>query len=336
MRKNIKYLLLSILISLITIGALIYTSGQQGFWNSFRYIKPSYVALAIFLHALGWIFWAIRAKILSNVIGFNLRLKEVFYLILSSEFIASITPSSVGGEAARIYFFKNTNKGTIGSASAVVFGERFLDLIFLFSIGGLSLVFISQELFNVPSIQLIFILLSIIFSLILSTFLLIIFKPKVIKKLVNIILKPFEELKPGLVDGVNKQINLFRRGMITFLNKGKLELLISFSLTICLWSLEFSIPYVIIKGVGIEIQFLKTWASYPLVLAIMMIPLTPGSSGVAEAGFTMVYTALATIPIIGIVVLLWRFSTYFMNLLVGGIVSSVYLKSLRVIDRRIK
>ncbi|OKY77526.1 MAG: putative flippase AglD2 [Candidatus Methanohalarchaeum thermophilum] len=336
MRKSTKYLLFSLSISFLTIGALIYSSTKQGLWRALYQVKLSYVFVAVLLHVSGWFFWAIRTQILSRTIGLDLSFRRVFEVILSSNFVACLTPAFIGGEASRIYFLRDSEDGSMGKSSAIVFGERFLDLIFLVFVGGLSLAFISRELFHIPRIELLFLVLGLAVTLIISIVLVILYSPEHVKKLFRWIGAPLDGFRPGSVESINHQVDSFQEGIMIYLKRGKGELITAFGFTVILWTLEFSIPFVIIEGVGGEILFLEAWSSYPLVLGVMMIPLTPGSSGVAEIGFTAVYSTIAEIPSIGIVVLLWRFSTYYMNLSVGGFLSSVYLKNLDAVERKIE
>ncbi len=334
MKKTKKYLLFSLSLSFLTISLLVYGSVEEGIIKSLSYIKARYVFLAIILHILGWFFWSIRTKILSSVVGLNLGLKKIFGITLSSLFIGSLAPAYFG-DFSRIYFFRKTKDGSTGTSSSIVFIERFLDLNFLLIIGVLSLIFIGQELIYIPKIGLIFVIIGAIISLVFLTVILTLLKPSIVKKIIKKIFWPIKKIRPNIVYSISDQVDFFQLGLKNFLKKGKKELLAALVFTILFWSLALTIPYVIIRGVGAEIAFLRAWSSYTLVLGMMLIPLTPGASGIAEISFTLVYTTVAEIPLIGIVVLLWRLSTYYMNLTAGGIISGFYLKNLDEVENNV-
>ena len=64
-----------------------------------------------------------------------------------------------------------------------------------------------------------------------------------------------------------------------------------------------------------------------LITLIALIPLTPGASGVYEVSALAFFTRLVPLSIIGIFIFLWRLSTYYFNLVVGGIVSINVIKN---------
>jgi uncharacterized protein (TIRG00374 family) len=62
-----------------------------------------------------------------------------------------------------------------------------------------------------------------------------------------------------------------------------------------------------------------------LILAIlMMLPLTPGSSGIAEVGATSMYALFLPSAILGVFVVIWRLVLYYFNIALG-IISSVLI-----------
>jgi len=61
----------------------------------------------------------------------------------------------------------------------------------------------------------------------------------------------------------------------------------------------------------------------------MIIPITPGASGIAELGAKTLFSLFVNSSVIGILILAWRALTYYLNLLIGGVVS---IKLLHDID----
>jgi uncharacterized protein (TIRG00374 family) len=68
------------------------------------------------------------------------------------------------------------------------------------------------------------------------------------------------------------------------------------------------------------------YAVQVLLMVIIVVPSTPGSSGVAEAGAATLFSIFVPTYLVGIVVISWRAFTYYMNLLLGGFVSFKILK----------
>ena len=67
----------------------------------------------------------------------------------------------------------------------------------------------------------------------------------------------------------------------------------------------------------------------------MIVPATPGASGVAELGAATIFSVFVDSSILGVTVIAWRALTYHMNLLFGGIVSLKVIKDMDLIKKLI-
>ena len=56
----------------------------------------------------------------------------------------------------------------------------------------------------------------------------------------------------------------------------------------------------------------------------MMLPLTPGASGIAEVGATSLYALFIPASIVGIFVVIWRMVLFYFNIALG-ILSSIII-----------
>jgi len=72
-----------------------------------------------------------------------------------------------------------------------------------------------------------------------------------------------------------------------------------------------------------------------VIAVIMMIPLTPGSSGVAELSATSLYGLFVPSAIVGVFVVLWRLILYYSNIVIGLIATVVIVKR-EVVMRTLK
>ena len=74
-------------------------------------------------------------------------------------------------------------------------------------------------------------------------------------------------------------------------------------------------------------------AAQVILAVIMIIPATPGASGVAELGAASIFSIFVDSSILGITVLAWRALTYHMNLLAGGLISLKIVKDTIMIKK---
>jgi uncharacterized protein (TIRG00374 family) len=61
-----------------------------------------------------------------------------------------------------------------------------------------------------------------------------------------------------------------------------------------------------------------------------MIPLTPGASGVTELSTSSLYALIIPSGMIGIFVILWRFVTFYLNIILGAVAGlAIFKRELR-------
>jgi uncharacterized protein (TIRG00374 family) len=119
--------------------------------------------------------------------------------------------------------------------------------------------------------------------------------------------------------------------MVLFLTGGKKSFLGAGGLTVLMWSTGFMIPSMILLGLGLPPFFVESYAAQALLLIIVMLPTTPGSSGVTELGMAALYGVLLGASnqyLLGVFVLLFRFITYHMNMICGAIFQYRIFKSI--------
>jgi uncharacterized protein (TIRG00374 family) len=125
-----KWLTISLVLSIVSILALILFTISTSTIYSLISINPIFLLASIFFQLISWLVWGFRLKIMSETIGGRIKLKDSVAIVLSNLFAASITPVHAGGEVTRIQLLRRFNL-SIGDASAVVVGERMLDALFL-------------------------------------------------------------------------------------------------------------------------------------------------------------------------------------------------------------
>ena len=91
------------------------------------------------------------------------------------------------------------------------------------------------------------------------------------------------------------------------------------------------IASMLLLGLGLPPFFLDSYAAQMILVVIVSIPTTPGSSGVAELSMTGMYGIILGQSygyLLGVFVILFRFVTYYMNLIAGAIFQYRAFKSL--------
>jgi hypothetical protein len=299
-------------------------------------IKYEFFALAILLNILYWILWGARLKVLANAIdkNVNVGLWESTKIVIANQFLAGITPSMAGGEPVRIYLL-NKDGMSIGGSTAAVFGERLLDAVFILILIPFAF-FIFKDKPGISYISLGLTIGIIVFILLIILFLYAVFRPNKTKSFLIFISKKlsrFSKKKEGeikIISWISHEVDNFHDSMMCF-SEHKKALLLASIITVIFWSTGFLIASTLLLGLGLPPFFIESYAAQVLLIVIIMMPTTPGSSGVAEGSIFVLYGVLLTNPdsysLLGVFVILYRFITYHMNVIVGAIFQYRIFKS---------
>lgn len=304
---------------------------------SFRAEFFLFFGAAVLLNVLYWIIWGARLKVLSNAIDpkVHISLWEATKIVIANQFLAGITPSVAGGEPVRIYLLNRDGLST-GGATAAVLGERLIDAIFILVLVPISF-FVFKDRINVQLISYGLSIGIIVFVTGIVLFALALKYPKKTKALLIRIserlsrLSKKKETSTKVVNRIGHEIDNFHNSMVLFLTKGKKSFLGAGGLTVLMWSTGFLIPSMILLALGLPPFWVESYAAQALLLIIVMLPTTPGSSGVAELGMAALYGVLLGAShqyLLGVFVLLFRFITYHMNMICGAIFQYRIFKSI--------
>jgi uncharacterized protein (TIRG00374 family) len=125
---------------------------------------------------------------------------------------------------------------------------------------------------------------------------------------------------PEKIIGVaDHEITNLVTSMTRFAGTARSGLLGGSIMTILFWITEFLVASVILVGLGFGPAITDSFFFQILIAVINVIPLTPGSSGVIEISASSLYAFIIPAGSIGIFVLLWRFVTFYLNMVLGAI-----------------
>ena len=304
---------------------------------SFRGEFFVFFGLAILCNVFYWFVWGARLKVLSKVIDPNVHLGlwKATKIVIANQFLAGITPSAAGGEPVRIYLLNKDGLST-GGATAAVLGERFIDATFILVLVPFGF-FVFKDRIDIDLISYGLIIGIVVFVSGIILFALALKYPEKTKNLLLRVSNRFSRLskKPErhqkVVSRISNEIDNFHTSMALFLTRGKRSFLAASGLTVLMWSTGFMIPSMLLLALGLPPYFIESYAAQALLLIIVMLPTTPGSSGVTELGMAALYGVLLGAShqyLLGVFVLLFRFISYHMNVICGAIFQYRIFKSI--------
>ncbi len=296
-------------------------------------INPLFLALAFAMHISAWVIWSFRLKLMSDFLGGranpdgeadrdggrdDLKLSQSLKIILASLFAACITPSQFGGEPVRVYLLKR-NGLTVGDSTAVVIGERSLDFLVCMSGGVISFILFTTV---IPRHAAIFTLMGLLLILGIFTMLYGLTRPDKLRKFIGWLFSKLRVHKMERIrDWIYHELENFYEAHKKFHHEGRKTITIALIFTIAFWLVEYTIPSLLLLGLGEHPRWFYSIAAQFIITIIGAIPLSPGSSGISELSSAYLYHTLVSAPLLGVFTLLWRLSTYYTSLIAGAITS---------------
>ena len=341
MTRYQKWLIGSLVISAVSIALVTGLTFNSETVEALRRIKLEYILAAALLHISSYFIWGLRSRALCKALGYRISVLKMTEIVISSTFLAGITPSSAGGELLRVHGLSR-NKIPIGKATAIVVGERLLDAIFIFSCLPFALYILGDILSNYE-FDAALLTANILVFVLLVFFIYGVWKPEKVKYVTHMLTgrlaplfgKKTDAAVSHFMEQIDREIDNFHDSVRVFFSEGKRGLLWGIAYTFIFWTVEFSILILILLGLSRTPSILTAFAAQVLLAVIMVIPATPGASGVAELGAASIFSIFVDSSVLGITVLAWRTLTYHMNLLMGGLMSLKVLKDMNVIKKLI-
>jgi hypothetical protein len=332
-------LAISLTFSVIAILALLLYTITPGQLRSLVEIHPFYLTAALVVQFCSWLVWGARVKTMAEALGADVPFKKSIEIVLSNEFAASITPGHTGGEIIRAQLLRGC-KLSVGDATAVVLGERVLDAFFLGIAAPIAFLLFTRFFPSNTGLIALFGAAASVFVILFFLLLYAMAHPRKVKAVVRKARWLFVKLRG--VDKAEKSMQRFLREIDVVHNSSKLyltdrrrSLLTGFFLTATFWVLQFSIASLILVGLGSQPWILASFSAQTVLMMIAALPLTPGNSGIAEVSTATIYSVFVSTSILGIFILGWRLITYYLNLVVGGLVSIKILQDRTLVEEAI-
>ena len=334
-KSQVRWLYISIGFSLLVLVIILFLTINENTVQYLQQVNPFFLLLAFLIHILSMCFWALRVQKMSGSLGYRIGFFYGLNLVFANLLAAAITPSQAGGEPVRIHELYRA-KVPLGDATAIVIVERVLDGIVLAFLAAFAMIVLADQWKSVGAISQAMVFITWIFVIgCLLLFYLAIKRPDVVKKVVHRIARFFTRTweiarVEVFVVRADKEIDNFNGAVITFVKSAKGGLLWGLLFSLLYWISEILIASLILLGLGQPPLILESFVIQLILAILMMLPLTPGSSGIAEVGAISLYALFIPASIVGIFVVIWRIILFYFNIALG------ILSSIIIVRREVK
>jgi len=290
-------------------------------------IRLGYLLLALGLLGLANLFDMLQLRILAKALGVKLTWRYAAKSMYMYYFISNITPTATGGEPLMIYML--SQKGLrVGKASVLVVVRGFLQIV-LIAVTGPLVIYFHRDLVNEAGLKLVFDYALVILSILGTLLVCALVWPKKVEKIsIQLIEKLVSRFGGRFRSGANvieRRIKIWVKDFIfnlkKFFTRQRRSVLQAGMLTIASWLSYNMIAFVVLKGLNYPLHLGKVFMVEIVVYFLLYFSPTPGGSGIAEGGFYLLFAPLVPQYLLGIFVILWRFFTSYLLVLVGGLIT---------------
>ena len=312
-KKLLKRLIwLFIFVTAISVAVVYFTFDMQAI-QYLTMFEPWCILAAFGLLALGLVFDGLRLITLAEITDSKLTLKEVTNVVLSNYFLALVTPGASGGAVAQVMFMKKAGI-PVAKAAVVVFVRTIMSITFLIILVPYVLNFDFSLVNWMPTsvitiVSIIFISIPVAAALLMRTrypeFWLIGLTNNFSHEIRRKCFKWYREFKKASFIMAKHPVKVVK----AFIESG-LSLLFIYA----------TVPMFFL-GMNISFSWIQVMGRMILLNLVLYFSPTPGGSGIAEAGFVVLFTPILPEGLAGIMAVLWRFAAEYVPFFLGAFVS---------------
>ncbi len=329
LRKTIFNVFFFIIIVLLTFYIIFKDNDVKSIICTIKNVNLVFIGLALIFMLIFVSCEGINIRRVLNTCGYKISFIKSFKYALVGFFFSSITPSASGGDPAQLYFMKKDKLPVAHSALALLVELSSFQLVSI-TIAIIGFIYNYDLLMNnIGNIKYLMFLGLIINIIILLCLLVVLFSRVFAYKLLKIICKILRLLKykkiKAFKSNFSNQIEEYHKCAIYLKNNKLVICKIIFTTTFQL-TLYYSIPYLVYLSFGLnEVSFLTfIFMEAVLYISVSSLPL-PGSMGVSEGGFMIMFKMFFPANILNSAMLLSRGISFYLFVILSGLLITLFI-----------
>ena len=319
--NNIKKNTILLLIITIIVLYIVLKDDLNEIVKAFKMIDIKFILIALVFY-----FFSIAAKGYVNYKITNnkkkVSLMEAIKHNMIAQFFNGITPFSTGGQPMEIYMLTEHDISLANATSQTI--QSFIFYQIALVICGVFAVIYNFIFHIFPKVKMLqhLVIIGFIINIAVAVGLLLISSSKgIAKKISNVTIKIAKKFKKEVdEEEIRSKFNDFHE-CGKALRKRKNLFVVGITLNIVSLLCLYSVPLFILYSMGdfSSLTMIDTITSSAYVYLIGAFVPIPGGSGGIEYGFTQFYGNFIPLAKISAVLLLWRFITYYLGMIIGGL-----------------
>lgn len=308
-------------VSVTLLIILIFTIEKKTF-QALSEIKPIFVFGLFLLWGIFVFIDGIRLMLLTKAGGTPISVRRAVEINLIGYFFAAVTPFQTGGFPFQIVLMRK-DKINPGRAMAYltlrgvsIYGPVYVIAPFLL------MMIMRTTKSGIVNLLLNYLVVIVILFIVIAIFSFL--KPEHTETFVEKIKPKVPQKIAGLLDIFVAEIKEFRLSILHMRKNrghGNLYLMIITSSLLALLVYLFIAPAVLYSLGGEGFNPILVMGIQVVLMALLLFVPTPGAGGIAEMGGVALFALVAPKYLLGLFVILWRFFTFYLSAIVGGILT---------------
>ena len=331
-KKIIKGLIVSLIIGISVFLLVFLITIDRNTIKSLQHMDEKFLLLATIAIFLTVVIEALRIQMISQAIGETISFwisVKIFYI---SFFLGGITPYFSGAIPGQVFLF-NQHGISAGKGMLIATIRPIIKSIIFLVIAPILFFYFRDLLEEYELLSWFLLMVAIGFSaMVISVFALSVRNPQRLE----LLLRRIEKItflnnffsKPAVQqrwEVIISQIRLFQRSYHLLLKHPE-KIVMAFLYTFLYWLIYFSIAPLLLLAMEIQLAFTLVLAIQILIFFLLPYLPTPGGSGAAELGFVSLFSFFMPSHLLGIYVGGWRLFTFYLNIIIGALLSLSLLK----------
>ena len=324
-RKTIFLLLISVVILIV----MLWFVGIDEVIESLKIANLGLIALAIATQVFTYYLYALRWKILNNLVNLNASVKELIPITLVGLAVNNITPSGRGGgEPVRAYILAKENDYPVEETFATVVADRTLDT-FPFIVLAILTIIAMVFYFDI-SLWLLVVMISAVIAIVAVLILIIYmsinpdFGKRVDGWIIGLVRRFYKKNSESLENKIHEVISGFQDTMKLLISNKRI-LYYALPLSFVIWIFEITRVYIVFLAFGANLSPIVIGEVFIIASLVGMIPLLPGGIGAVDGLMIVFYSAAGvTASISAAVTVIERLISFWMTTIIGLVILPYY------------
>jgi glycosyltransferase 2 family protein len=315
------------------IFAMTFLIGFNDVITTLEKAKWDWIALNFVLEAGIILVWALRWKLILDVVDTSPKFTTLLMMLLASLFGNNVTPSAAGGEPLRAYLLREVEGVPFEIGFATSTADRVFEFLPFVLISIIAALFLLS--WDIPPLTRIFVIAMIIVSIVIFGILIYAgFRKEITQRIIISLARSiyptalrlskkdvsFNEIREKIIFYINR----FSTGFVTALQDRNV-FLIAFILSFAMWGLDMLRMYVCFGALGVYPPVLALVIIYTIGILISLLPLLPGAWGIREATLIGLFAVVGvSADVVLAASLIDRLASYIIPTILGALAALYY------------